>query len=82
MVYGVKWPALADLRALFVERHGPQEWLCPESTEWPVSDFDIGAEEASVLNDLDLPLDCRRAQAQNGDPGPAGESVPGPEQPV
>ena len=52
MIYGVKWPTLADLRALFIERHGQQDWLHPEVTEWPVS-FDIGAEEARALNDLD-----------------------------
>ena len=36
MIYGVKWPPLTELRALFEERHGPQEWLHPEVTEWPV----------------------------------------------
>lgn len=36
MIYGVKWPLLADLRMRFVERHGQQEWLHPEVTEWPV----------------------------------------------
>jgi hypothetical protein len=50
--YGVKWPALADLRALFVERHGPQDWLHHEVTEWPVSP------SVRALNDQDLPLDC------------------------
>jgi hypothetical protein len=36
-IYGVKWPTLADLRARFVERHGPQDWLYPDVTEWPVA---------------------------------------------
>jgi hypothetical protein len=36
--YGIKWPPLDELRALFVERHGPQDWLHPGVTEWPVSD--------------------------------------------
>ena len=36
MIYGVKWPPLTELRALFEERHGPQEWLHPEVTEWPI----------------------------------------------
>jgi hypothetical protein len=36
IVRGVRWPALQELRALFVERHGPQNWLNPDATEWPV----------------------------------------------
>jgi Family of unknown function (DUF5906) len=36
MVFGVKWPTLTELRAQFVERHGPQDWLCPDVTEWPL----------------------------------------------
>jgi hypothetical protein len=36
MIYGVKWPALGELRARFVERHGPQDWLRPDVTDWPV----------------------------------------------
>jgi len=36
MVAGIKWPPLEELRRLFVELHGPQDWLCPEITEWPV----------------------------------------------
>jgi hypothetical protein len=37
IIYGVKWPPLAKLREMFIERHGPQDWLHPEVTEWPVS---------------------------------------------
>ena len=37
MIYGVKWPPLKELRELFEKRHGPQEWLHPEVTEWPVA---------------------------------------------
>ena len=37
MVYGVKWPPLSELRAQFEQRHGQQEWLHPEVTEWPSS---------------------------------------------
>lgn len=44
MVYGIKWPSLADLRTLFMERHGPQDWLHPEVTEWP------GPASANVQN--------------------------------
>jgi hypothetical protein len=44
MVYGIKWPSLADLRTLFIERHGPQDWLHPEVTEWP------GSASADVQN--------------------------------
>jgi hypothetical protein len=62
MVYGVKWPALADLRALFVERHGPQDWLQPEVTNWPVSSS-LPFEEVQALNDLDIGL--KDAQAPN-----------------
>ena len=36
MVYGVKWPPLKELRELFEKLHGPQDWLHPEVTEWPV----------------------------------------------
>jgi hypothetical protein len=36
MIYGVKWPPLSELRELFEKRHGPQDWLHPEITEWPV----------------------------------------------
>ena len=37
MIYGVKWPPLAELRELFEKRHGPQDWLHPEVAEWPSS---------------------------------------------
>jgi Family of unknown function (DUF5906) len=36
MIYGVKWPPLQELRELFVNRHGPQDWLHPEATQWPM----------------------------------------------
>lgn len=32
---GVQWPPLAALRAMFEERHGPQEWLHPNVDGWP-----------------------------------------------
>ena len=32
--YGIVWPALADLRAKFVAKYGPQEWQHPDTTEW------------------------------------------------
>jgi hypothetical protein len=32
--YGVVWPPLEQLRAKFEEKHGEQEWLSPETTEW------------------------------------------------
>jgi hypothetical protein len=35
IVSGVKWPPLATLRTVFVERNGPQDWLDPDVTEWP-----------------------------------------------
>ena len=35
-VNGVQWPPLQELRDLFVERHGPQDWLYPDVVEWPV----------------------------------------------
>jgi hypothetical protein len=35
MIRGIQWPPLQELRALFVERHGPQDWLNPDITEWP-----------------------------------------------
>ena len=54
MIYGVKWPPLAELREMFVKRHGPQDWLHPEVTEWLVSP------SAQALNDQDMPLDCRQ----------------------
>lgn len=49
MIYGVKWPPLAGLREKFVKRHGPQEWLHPEVTEWPV------LASAQALNAQHLP---------------------------
>ena len=33
-VHGIQWPPLQELRAKFVQRHGPQEWLHPEIEEW------------------------------------------------
>jgi len=49
MVYGVKWPPLKDLRDLFEKRHGPQDWLHPEVTEWPVP-FQ-GYDERGLIDD-------------------------------
>jgi hypothetical protein len=60
MIYGVKWPPLTELRALFEKRHGPQEWLHPEVAEWPVpqpmhaTEADLGKTE-----DADAELDAR-----------------------
>jgi hypothetical protein len=34
----LQWPALADLRELFVKRHGPQTWDSAGVTEWPKGD--------------------------------------------
>jgi hypothetical protein len=34
----LQWPALADLRELFVKRHGPQIWDSAGVTEWPKGD--------------------------------------------
>jgi hypothetical protein len=31
---GIQWPSLQELRELFEQRHGPQDWLNPEITEW------------------------------------------------
>jgi hypothetical protein len=33
-IHGIHWPPLQELRAKFVQRHGPQEWLHPEIEEW------------------------------------------------
>ena len=60
MVYGVKWPPLSELRALFEKRHGPQDWLHPEVTEWPIpqqmqqTEADVGKTE-----DADAYLDAQ-----------------------
>jgi DNA polymerase I-like protein with 3'-5' exonuclease and polymerase domains len=35
-INGVQWPPLQQLRALFEQRHGPQDWLNPDIVEWPV----------------------------------------------
>ena len=68
MIYGVKWPSLMELRELFEKRHGPQDWLNPEVTEWPVGygplpmqhmEADIGKTE-----DLDTDLDARLASSK------------------
>jgi Family of unknown function (DUF5906) len=37
IINGVQWPPLQELRELFVERHGPQDWLNPDIVEWPVN---------------------------------------------
>jgi hypothetical protein len=55
MISGVKWPPLTELRDLFEKRHGRQDWLHPEVTEWPVSQLiqqteaDIGKASAAVI---------------------------------
>jgi len=36
-ITALKWPSLEDLRKLFVERFGEQEWLHPEVSEWKPS---------------------------------------------
>src|SRR5262249_26476858 len=36
IIRGIKWPPLKELRELFVTRHGAQEWLNPEVTQWPI----------------------------------------------
>ena len=36
-INGIQWPPLQELRALFVERHGPQDWLNPDTSEWMVN---------------------------------------------
>jgi len=66
MIYGVKWPPLNELRARFIERHGPQDWLCPDVTEWPVhqrmmlTEADTGIlEEADAI--LDMHIAARRS---------------------
>jgi Mesyanzhinovviridae DNA primase len=50
MIYGVKWPSLKELRELFEECHGPQDWLHPEVLEWPVSSPTL-YDEWGPLND-------------------------------
>jgi hypothetical protein len=37
IIYGVKWPPLAKLREMFIERHGPQDWLHADVAEWPMT---------------------------------------------
>ena len=54
MVHGVRWPEWAELRARFIKRHGPQEWLSPDETEWPTqapvsqTDADVGKPTADL----------------------------------
>lgn len=33
-IAGLKWPSLEDLRARFIERHGPQVWMVPDAKDW------------------------------------------------
>jgi hypothetical protein len=59
IVYGVKWPPLKELRELFEKSHGPQEWLHPEVTEWPVQSSTMNAwgaraEDTGGVTDLIL----------------------------
>lgn len=35
---GIQWPSLNDLRAKFIDKHGPQEWLNPEAEDWASSE--------------------------------------------
>jgi hypothetical protein len=34
LIHGIQWPPLQELRAKFIQRHGPQEWLHPELERW------------------------------------------------
>jgi hypothetical protein len=36
-LFGVRWPPLAELRAKFEAKFGPQTWLCPEITKWEMA---------------------------------------------
>jgi hypothetical protein len=70
MVYGVKWPPLSELRDLFVKRHGPQDWLHPESTEWPTRQPMQTKTDTGKPDETDAELDLRiAARAPSRDPG-------------
>ena len=67
IIYGVKWPPLAKLRELFVERHGPQDWLHPDVSEWP--DLQLAPQTASDTGDPDkgdIVLNGRIAETMAG----------------
>jgi hypothetical protein len=51
----IQWPALADLRDLFVKQHGPQTWDRADVPEWHASgnSVDIGAEAAQAAGGAD-----------------------------
>jgi hypothetical protein len=38
IVVGVEFPPLADLRAAFVKKHGPQDWRAADVHVWEGSD--------------------------------------------
>jgi hypothetical protein len=63
MVYGVKWPPLGELRALFIERHGPQDWLDPGVTEWPTREPTQTEADAGKADEADATLDMHIACA-------------------
>jgi hypothetical protein len=72
MVYGVKWPPLGELRALFEQRHGPQDWLHPEVIEWPLPEpprpaqqtvADVGEPQAADV-DVDAMIAMVTTKAQ------------------
>ena len=33
-MFGVLWPPLVELRAMFEAKFGPQTWACPDVEEW------------------------------------------------
>jgi hypothetical protein len=49
IIHGVQWPPLQELRALFVERHGPQDWLNPGIVEWPAYTASESSQAATGL---------------------------------
>jgi hypothetical protein len=72
MIYGVKWPPLSEVRALFIQKHGPQDWLCPDVTEWPVlertgTDLDVGR-GSEADREADAELDQRISAAGSATP--------------
>jgi hypothetical protein len=75
MVYGVKWPPLSELRARFIGRHGPQDWLSPDANEWPTQEpmqtdaYTGKVEEADA--ELDMRIAALASRAAHKDPGPS-----------
>jgi hypothetical protein len=47
-IHGILWPSLQELRARFMERHGPQDWLNPDIDKWPAHE-DIGDSTLRVV---------------------------------